>query len=81
MVFGQREVSKPWKAVKKIKKNFPKNIIFANRFLLHCVKIIFFDLKLWGPLKNSKTRSGSYSGLGLSINVRKRNENLVGLSF
>ncbi len=31
------------------------------------------NLKLWGPLKKFKTRSGSYSGLGLSIYVKKRN--------
>jgi hypothetical protein len=45
------------------------------------VKKIFFDLKSWGPLKNFKTRSGPYLGLGLSINVKKRNENLAGLSL
>jgi hypothetical protein len=35
------------------------------------LKKIFFDLKSWGPLKNFKTRSGPYLGLGLSINVKK----------
>jgi hypothetical protein len=40
------------------------------------VKKIFFDLKSWGPLKNFKTRSSPYLGLGLSLNVKKRNENL-----
>ncbi len=45
------------------------------------VKKIFFDLKSWGPLKNLKTGSGPYLGLGPSINVKKRNENLAGLSL
>jgi hypothetical protein len=35
------------------------------------VKKIFFDLKSWEPLKNFKIRSGSYSGLVLSIYVKK----------
>ncbi len=35
------------------------------------MKKTFFDLKSWGPLKNFKTRSGPYLGLGLSINVKK----------
>jgi hypothetical protein len=34
------------------------------------VKKSFFDLKLWGPLKNFKTGSGLNLGLGLSINVK-----------
>ncbi len=40
-------------------------------FLLSYVKKSVLDLKLWGPLKNCKTRRGSYSGLGLSRNVKK----------
>jgi hypothetical protein len=34
---------------------------------------MFFDLKSWGPLKNFKSRSGSYLGLALSIYVKKHN--------
>jgi hypothetical protein len=36
------------------------------------VKKIFFDLKSWGPLKNFKIRSGSYTGLALSIYVKNK---------
>ncbi len=42
-------------------------------FLLNRMKKIFIDLKSWGPLKNFKIRSGSYSGLALSIYVKKQN--------
>jgi hypothetical protein len=45
------------------------------------VKKIFLNLKLRGPLTNCKTKSGSYLGQGLSIYVKKRNENLAGLSL
>ncbi len=62
-------------------KIFPINIIFPKKFLFYCVKKIFFVLKSWGPLKKFKTRSGVYSGLGLSLYVKKRNENLAGLSL
>jgi hypothetical protein len=41
-----------------------------KKFLLNRAKKIFFDLKSWGPLKNFKTGSGPYLGLGLSINVK-----------
>jgi hypothetical protein len=44
------------------------------------VKKIFFDLKSWGPLKHF-TRSGPYLGLDLSIEVKKRNENLADCPF
>jgi hypothetical protein len=54
-------------------KNFIKKIIFPKGFLLNRVKKFFFDLKSWGPLKNFKIRSGSYSGLALSIYVKKQN--------
>jgi hypothetical protein len=56
-----------------ILKNFLKNIILPKGFLLNRVKKIFFDLKSWGPLKKFKIRSGSYSGLALSIYVKKKN--------
>jgi hypothetical protein len=69
------------KIISAIHKNFPKNKMFPRRFLLNRVKKIFFDLKLWGPLKNFKTRSGPYLGLGLSVNDKKRYENLAGLSL
>jgi hypothetical protein len=36
-------------------------------------KKVGFHLKLGGPLKNVKTRSGSSSGLGLSIYLKKLN--------
>jgi hypothetical protein len=55
--------------------------IFLKRFLLNRVKKIFFNLKSWGPLKKFKIRSSPYLGLGLSINVKKQNENLAGLSL
>jgi hypothetical protein len=32
-------------------------------------------------LKNFKTRSGPYLSLGLSLNVKKWNENLAGMSL
>jgi hypothetical protein len=57
----------------KIYKNFPKNIIFPKGFPLNRMKNIFLDLKSWGPLINFKVRSGSYSGLGLSIYFKKPN--------
>ncbi len=49
--------------------------MFLKEFCLNRGKKIFFDLK------NFKISSGSYSGLGLSINVKKRSENLTGLSL
>ncbi len=50
----------------KILKNISeKNLIFPKGFILNREKKIFFDLKL--------------SGLGLSMHVKKRNENLAGL--
>jgi hypothetical protein len=54
---------------------------FSEEFFLNCVKKMFFDLKSWGPLKNFKSRSGSYSVLALSIYVKKQNKNLSGLSL
>jgi hypothetical protein len=51
--------------------NFPKNIIFPKGFLHTCMKNDISDLKFWGPLKNHKNRSGSYSDLGLSVHVKK----------
>ncbi len=47
----------------------------------NCMKKIFFNLKSWGPLKNFKTRISPYLDLGLFINVKKRNENLAGMSL
>ncbi len=64
-----------------IYNNFPNNLIFPKGFLLNRVKKMFFDLKLWGPLKIFKSRSGSYSGLTPSIYVKKQNLNLAGLSL
>jgi hypothetical protein len=52
-------------------KKIPKNLIFPKGFFLNHVKKIFFDLKSWGPPKKFKIRSGSYSGLALSLNVKK----------
>jgi hypothetical protein len=66
-----RTSQKPWKPANKCIK----------QFLLNRVKKIFFDLKSWGPLKNFKTRSGPYLALGLSITVKKQNENLAGLAL
>jgi hypothetical protein len=36
------------------------------------VKKMFFDLKSWRPLKSFKGISGSYSGLALSVYVKKK---------
>jgi hypothetical protein len=49
-----------------------KNIIFLKGFLLNRGKEVGFHLKFWAPLKNVKTRRGSYSGVGLSLYVIKR---------
>ncbi len=59
--------------ISAIKKNFPKNIMFPKGFLLNRAKKAVFVVKSWGFLKNLKIRSGSYSGLGLSIYVKKQN--------
>jgi hypothetical protein len=81
MDLGQSGHPKTLETRYKICKIFLKNLLFRKQFLLNRMKKIFFDLKSWGPLKNVKTRSGSYLALGLSINVKKRNENLAGLSL
>ncbi len=43
------------------------------------VKKMFFDLKSWGPLKNFKSRNGSYSGLALSILYMSKNKIKISL--
>ncbi len=58
------KVPRAWKAANQFIKCFFLIIVFRKRFLLYAAK-------LWGPLKNFKTRSGPYSGLSLSINVKK----------
>jgi hypothetical protein len=55
-------MQKPWIAINKLIKMIRKNI-FAKGFFFNRAKKIFFDLKSWGPLKDFKTRSVSYSGL------------------
>jgi hypothetical protein len=71
MILANQNIQKTWKAANKYLKILQIDIIFPKGLLLNCVKKILFDLKLWGPQKNSKTRRGSYSGLGLSINAKK----------
>jgi hypothetical protein len=46
---------------------------FIKGFLLNRGRNVGFHLKSWGFLKNFKTRSGSFSGLGLYVYVIKRN--------
>ncbi len=63
----------PRKAVEKFITKFPKNIIFPKGFLFNHRNFVGSHLKSQVPPKNVKTRSGSYSGLGLSIYVIKWN--------
>ncbi len=59
-----------------------KNIIFPNGFLLNRMKKkVSSDLNPRGPLKIFTIKSGSYSGLGLSIYVKNRILNLAELSL
>jgi hypothetical protein len=78
-----RHTKEPWtkESREKIYKNFRKIQFFPKGFLLNHGKKVGFQQKSWGPLKNVKTKSGSYSGLGLSTYVIKWNSNLAGLSL
>jgi hypothetical protein len=78
-----RRTNAPWTKESCLKnyEKYSKNIIFPKEFLLNRGEKVSFPLKSWGPLKNVKPRSGSYSGLGLSIYVIKWNLNIAGLSL
>jgi hypothetical protein len=69
MVFANQNIQNLGK-LQKFVKEFPKKYNFPKRFLLNRVKKIFLDLKAWGPLKNVKTRNGSYSGLSIYVKTQ-----------
>ncbi len=67
------------KEISALNKMFSTNLIFPEGFLLNRMNKVVFVIKLSGSLKSFKIRSGSYSGLGLSLNVKKLIKNIAGL--